>query len=114
VTVTCNGVPRLAARASCAYGHISSLAFLSLQRRAFGWQYMIAAIFKLGWSTFVILGAFYFVRSLTTHVSCCPPAFRCPKRLRALCIVLAHTHHLKRSYGDAFVLALLSLTGERR
>ena len=31
-------------------------------RKSFGWYYMVAGLCKLGWSTFVILGAFYFVR----------------------------------------------------
>ncbi|KAG2424609.1 hypothetical protein HXX76_014334 [Chlamydomonas incerta] len=38
-------------------------------RKSFGWYYMIAGLCKMGWSTFVICGAFYFVRSLLAHVA---------------------------------------------
>jgi hypothetical protein len=31
-------------------------------RKSFGWYYMVAGLCKMGWSTFVICGAFYFVR----------------------------------------------------
>ncbi|GLC36807.1 hypothetical protein PLESTM_000504000 [Pleodorina starrii] len=38
-------------------------------RKSFGWYYMIGGLMKCGWSTFVITGAFYFVRSLLAHVN---------------------------------------------
>ncbi|GIL86269.1 hypothetical protein Vretimale_13733 [Volvox reticuliferus] len=38
-------------------------------RKSFGWYYMLGGICKCGWSTFVITGAFYFVRSLLAHVN---------------------------------------------
>ncbi|PNH10694.1 Multidrug resistance-associated protein 1 [Tetrabaena socialis] len=38
-------------------------------RKTFGWHYMLGGVFKFGWSTFVITGAFYFVRSLLAHVN---------------------------------------------
>lgn len=34
----------------------------------YGREFMIAGIYKLGWSLFVIAGAYYFVRSLLLHV----------------------------------------------
>ncbi|GLI68304.1 hypothetical protein VaNZ11_012665 [Volvox africanus] len=38
-------------------------------RKSFGWYYMLGGVCKCGWSTFVITGAFYFVRSLLAHVN---------------------------------------------
>ncbi|KAG2426904.1 hypothetical protein HXX76_012691 [Chlamydomonas incerta] len=38
-------------------------------RKSFGLFYMLGGLCKMGWSTFVILGAFYFVRSLLAHVN---------------------------------------------
>lgn len=31
-------------------------------RRSFGWYYLLGGLCKCGWSTFVITGAFFFVR----------------------------------------------------
>ncbi|KXZ44762.1 hypothetical protein GPECTOR_62g877 [Gonium pectorale] len=38
-------------------------------RKSFGAYYLLGGLFKCGWSTFVITGAFYFVRSLLAHVN---------------------------------------------
>ena len=38
-------------------------------RRAFGWEFAISGCFKLLWSFFVIMGAYYFVRSLVSYVN---------------------------------------------
>ncbi|KXZ54551.1 hypothetical protein GPECTOR_4g616 [Gonium pectorale] len=44
-------------------------SLLRALRRSFGGYYMLAGLCKCGWSTFVITGAFYFVRSLLAHVN---------------------------------------------
>lgn len=42
---------------------------LSVLLRIYGRQFFIGGIFKLLWSMFVIIGAFYFVRSLLLHIN---------------------------------------------
>ncbi|GLC48313.1 hypothetical protein PLESTB_000082600 [Pleodorina starrii] len=44
-------------------------SLLRALRKSFGGYYILAGLCKCGWSTFVILGAFYFVSSLLAHVN---------------------------------------------
>lgn len=44
-------------------------SMLRALRKAFGVEILIAGIWKTIWSVFVLVGAFYFVRSLVQYVS---------------------------------------------
>ncbi|KAG2500538.1 hypothetical protein HYH03_001315 [Edaphochlamys debaryana] len=51
-------------------------SLLRALRKSFGAYYFLAGLCKMGWSTFVIMGAFYFVRSLLSHVNQDSPIYR--------------------------------------
>ena len=54
-------------RAKAEGAHRKSPLFSALWS-LYGREFMVAGIYKLGWSLFVIAGAYYFVRSLLLHV----------------------------------------------
>jgi ATP-binding cassette, subfamily C (CFTR/MRP), member 1 len=43
-------------------------SLLSVLKKIYGKEFMLGGLFKLGWSFFVIMGAFFFVRSLLLYV----------------------------------------------
>ncbi|KAG2500519.1 hypothetical protein HYH03_001296 [Edaphochlamys debaryana] len=58
-------------------------------RKAFGASYMMAGLCKMGWSTFVITGAFYFVRSLLSYVNQNSPIYE--SKLAGWCLMAGFT-----------------------